>query len=379
MPTLAPFRLERYFARYEFHVAYLLCASDCESVTVADLLALEPDATDRLNRLWLGYTESAGSLALRQAISQVYTTVAPEQTLVFSGAEEAIFLFMHALVGPGDHLVVHWPCYQSLAEVARSLGAEVTPWRGREAEGWRLDVDELRGLLRPTTRAIVLNTPHNPTGYLMRRDDLEAVCALAQERGVVLFSDEVYREAEHDPTSRLPAACDVSSTAVSLGVVSKTYGLPGLRIGWLATQNAPLLARIGALKDYTTICNSAPSELLAEIALRHRQALAARNVAIIRRNLAALDPFFARHADRFAWVRPAAGPIAFPHLLSGDVEDFCHRLVTEAGVLLLPGGVYDDDANHFRIGFGRANMPEAVARLEAWLQEAPPRSNDFSR
>ena len=154
---------------------------------------------------------------------------------------------------------------------------------------------------------------------------------------------------------------------MSLGVVSKNYGLPGLRIGWIATRNADLYRQIAALKDYTTICNSAPSEFLAELALRHRRKLQQRNLQIIADNLEILDDFFRRHADRFRWTRPAAGPIAFPHLLDKDVAGFCHELVTRAGVLLLPGTMYDDTGNHFRIGFGRKNLPAAVARLEQFL------------
>jgi aspartate/methionine/tyrosine aminotransferase len=149
--------------------------------------------------------------------------------------------------------------------------------------------------------------------------------------------------------------------------MSKTYGLPGLRIGWIATHNADLYERMAALKDYTTICNSAPSEFLAELALRHRARLAARNLDIIVRNLKALDGFFAQYSEEFGWIRPGAGPIAFPKLLRGDVSEFCHELVTRAGVLLLPGPLFDDEGNHFRIGFGRANMPEALERLEGFL------------
>ncbi len=364
---IAPFQLERYFARYEFSVQYLLCSSDCESVTVQDLLALEADADERLRGLWLGYTESPGSPSLRREICGLYDTVVPDQVLVHTGAEEAIFLFMHAVLDAGDHVIVHWPGYQSLAEVARSIGCDVSLWPAREEDGWALDPDELRRLVRRRTKAIVINTPHNPTGYLMPAATLREVSCLAEERGILLFSDEVYRGSEYRSADRLPAACDLGGHAVSLGVMSKTYGLAGLRIGWVATRNAVAIERMAALKDYTTICNSAPSEFLAELALRHRQELAARNVGIMRHNLAVLDELFRRHADRLAWQRPQAGPIGFPRLIGEPVEPFCEALVRESGVLLLPGTVFGDRENHFRIGFGRRNMPEAVARLEAFL------------
>ncbi len=275
---------------------------------------------------------------------------------------------MNSLLEAGDHIVVHSPCYQSLFEVARSIGCEVSFWKAHEADGWALDLDELKGLLRPNTRAIVVNTPHNPTGYLMSRSDYLALNKLAAERGIVLFSDEVYRESEYDVNDRLPSACEINPLAVSLGVVSKTYGLPGLRIGWVSTQNSVVFNKMAAFKDYTSICNSAPSEFLAEVALRHRQVLVERNLRLLKDNLTVLDGLFERHADLFSWVRPRAGSIGFPRLLQGEIEPFCHNLVTRQGVLLLPGTLFDDGGNHFRLGYGRKNLPQAVEQLEAFLE-----------
>jgi len=240
--------------------------------------------------------------------------------LVHAGAQEAIFLFIHAVLEPGDRVIVQWPCYQSLAQVAQSMGCEVSLWRARESEGWAPDVDELRSFLRGGAKAIIINSPHNPTGYHMPPAVFGEINALAEAHGALLFSDEVYRELELDPLDRLPAACDLGSHAVSLGVMSKAYGLAGLRIGWIATHNAALRERMAALKDYTTICSSAPSEFLAELALRHRKDLTNSNLALIQRNLTELDGFFHRHADRFVWTRPKAGPIAFPRLIGDDVN-----------------------------------------------------------
>lgn len=369
---LPPFKLERFFAPYEFSVEYVLCASDCESMTVAELLALEPGAAERFSQHWLGYTESQGSPGLRREISRMYTHIEPDDVLVFSGAEEGIFCYMHALLAPGDHVLVHWPCYQSLSQIAASLGCEVERWEARPENGWALDLDELRRRLRSNTRLVVLNTPHNPTGYLMPAAEFAALNQLAQERGFFLFSDEVYRESEHDPALRLPAASDLGPHAASLGVLSKTYGLPGLRIGWVAVQDRALLERMAQVKDYTTICSSAPSEFLAAVALRHRETLAARSLDTIRANLELLGAFFARHPDRFEWQRPLAGPIAFPHLLQDTVTEFCERLVEQAGILLLPGPVFDHPGNHFRIGFGRRTLPPALARLESFLMYNEP-------
>jgi aspartate/methionine/tyrosine aminotransferase len=367
---LPPFKLERYFARYEFSAPYLLCTSDCESVAVEDLLALEDGAETALRKLWLGYTESPGSPELRREIAAIYETIEPEQVLVHSGAEEAIFNFMHAVLDKSDHLIVHFPAYQSLFQVAESLGCEVSRWEADPENGWKLDLDWLEKNIRPNTRAIVINCPHNPTGYLMKRADFEKLAQLAQERNILLFSDEVYRELEYDPAFRLPAACDLNENCISLGVMSKAYGLAGLRIGWIATRNSDIYRRIAAFKDYTTICNSAPSEFLSSLALRHRVSLLERNLGIIKDNLVLLDHFFEKYPQHFRWHRPVAGPIAFPALQERqDIEKFCAALVESKGVLLLPSTTYDYGNSHFRLGFGRKNMPECLEKLEEFIIE----------
>ena len=367
---LPPFKLERFFAKYEFNTEFLLCSSDCEAMSIADLLALDADpagAAEKFQHTWLGYTESLGHPALRKEIANIYETIQPAEILVHTGAEEAVYLFMLATLKEHDHVIGHAPQYQSLSEVAKSIGCEISPWLAREENNWALDLDELRRLMQKNTKAIVINTPHNPTGYLMSRADFEALNRFAQENNLILFCDEVYRESEYDPATRLPAAGDMGEHAVSLGVTSKTYGLAGLRIGWIATKNKKIYDRMATLKDYTTLCNSAPSEFLAEVALRNRHKLIARNLGIIKNNLEVIDELFTNHADLFTWVRPTAGSMGYAKLLKGNVEDFCDGLVRQAGVLLLPGSVYDDPSNHFRIGLGRKNLPQAVVKVDMYL------------
>jgi aspartate/methionine/tyrosine aminotransferase len=368
---LRPFRIERFYAQYEHSTRFMLSSSDCESRTIAELLELEPDAHEQLLECWCGYTESPGGPALRQAIASLYERTGAAEVVVTSCAEEGIFLLYHALLQAGDHVIVETPCYESALEVARSTGAEVSQWRRRYEDGWAHDLDALAGMIRPATRLLYLNQPHNPTGTLMARPTFEHVIELARAHGLVVFSDEVYRELEHDPADRLPAACDLYERAVSLGSISKSYGLPGLRIGWIATRDSDLRDAISTLKDYTTICASAPSEFLAALALRNRHVLLDRNLGIVRRNLPLLDGFFERHAEAFAWIRPTASPIGFPRVTGiHDLTRYCAQLA-EAGVLLLPGSVYDQP-DHFRIGFGRANMPDALRLLEANLKNGRP-------
>jgi aspartate/methionine/tyrosine aminotransferase len=370
---LPAFELERFFARHEFEAPYLLCSSDVEAFTMNELLALADEpGLRRWEDLSLGYTESQGAPFLREAIAGLYEGVEPDDVLVFAGAEEAIFCFANVALAPGDHAVVVWPAYQSLFEVAAATGAQVTLLELDHESGWRLDLDALEAALRPETRAIVVNFPHNPTGAQLDRSSFERLVALARDAGATLLSDEVYRWLEHDRALRLPAAVECSTSAASIGVMSKTFALAGLRIGWVASRDRDLLARLAAFKDYTTICSSAPSEVLSLIALTALDRVVERSLSIVERNLALLDEFFERHAGRLEWVRPRAGPIAFPKLLGEpDVERFCGDLLGEAGVLLLPGNVYGHPGNHFRLGFGRRNLPEALAHLERFIDGRP--------
>jgi aspartate/methionine/tyrosine aminotransferase len=253
---LNPFKLERYFAKHEFSAPYLLCSSDCESMKLQDLLALDPGAAERFESLWLGYTESLGHPELREAISTLYEQVAADQVLVHAGAEEAIFNFMNATLGPGDHIIVQAPYYQSLGEVARNIGAEVSTWQGDPRRAWQLDLEALEAALTARTKVVAVNFPHNPTGFLPTAEFARGLSALSAEYGFMIFSDEVYRGLELDPSDRLPSFADLNDRAVSIGVMSKTYGLAGLRIGWVATRNGRVFDELAAFKDYTTICEN---------------------------------------------------------------------------------------------------------------------------
>jgi aspartate/methionine/tyrosine aminotransferase len=366
---IADFALERFFARWEFAVDYLLCASDIEGWPMADLLALADDETRAMwDGLKLGYTESTGHPLLRAEIASLYDDLEADDVLVFAGAEEAIFCLSSALLGPGDHAVVTWPAYQSLYEVGRADGAEVTLHELREADGWSLDVERLIDSLRPETRLVVVNAPHNPTGMLPTHAEWARLADAVADRGIHLLADEVYRFLELDEADQLTAGADLFPRGISLGVMSKSFALAGLRIGWLATRDRDLLDRCARMKDYTTICSSAPSEVLALIGLRARDRVLARSRRIVADNLAVLDDLFRRRADRLSWIRPRGGSIGFPRLLGDQsIDDFAAALVEAEGVLLLPGSQFGHPGNHFRIGFGRENLPEAVARLEVYL------------
>lgn len=363
---LEPFLLERYFAAHEFDVQYLLGSSDCESMTTRELLALRPGATEDLLDQRLGYTEPRGAPALRSEIAGLYETIAADDVLVHGGAQEAIYAFMRAVLRPGDRVVVQFPAYQSLESVARIQGCSVARWRPASAgPPWHWRLDDLERLAAPGLRAVIVNGPHNPTGYLMPEATFRDVAHLADAHGAVLFSDEVYRWLEFD-VPRLPAACDLSPRAVSLGSVSKSLGLPGLRLGWIATRDADLLASVWRYKDYLTICNSAPSEFLVTLALAQREKILASTRALLERNRALVDGFFRAHAARFGWSLPAAGPIAYVRVEHDRAQDLCARAL-ERGLMMVPSTQFDDGDAHVRIGFGRRNLAQALARFDEVL------------
>lgn len=367
--NIRPFQLERFFARYEFNVKYLLSASDCESLSLAEVLALAtPAHRQRWDTLRLGYTESQGDPELRAAIAATYQTIGADEVLV-AVPEEAIFLLMQTLLRPGDQVIAIAPAYQSLYEIARVAGCVVTPWHITAVNGrWQLDLDALKAILTARTRLIVVNFPHNPTGYLPSSDEFAELVSLAGNLDVPIFCDEMYRGLEFAPAQRLPSICDAYAAGIALSGLSKVHALPGLRIGWLATHDAALLAKLQALKDYTTICSSAPSELLALMALAAQDTIIARNLGIIARNRTLATALFARHPDRLRWLPPSAGSVAFPQWLGGEpIARVCERLVADEGVLLVPGHLFDVDGNYFRLGLGRQGFCAGLDRMEEWL------------
>ena len=370
--ALPDFRLEVYLGKWEFAARHHLTASDAQTLTVGEVLG--PEGMEELARLPLGYTPTWGSDALREEIAATYDALGPEDVLVFAGAEEAMFWAMQELAGPGDHAIVTLPNYQSMESVPLATGAAVSGLPLDPGAGWALDLDALAALIRPETRLVAVNFPNNPTGALPDPATWAALTALCAERGIVLFSDEVYRGLEPAGTAPLPQAADLDPCAVSMGVMSKAYGLPGLRIGWLASRDRALLARLETRKHFTSICNAAPSELIATAALRRGPEIRARNRAIIDANLPVFDALFARWEDRFAWEHPQAGCVCFPRYLGPDgVEAFCHDLVEQAGVVLLPASLYasalgDVPPDRFRIGVGRSDPEPALEAFEGWLR-----------
>ena len=375
MDGLPDFHLEVYFSRWEFAARHVLTASDAESLSLDDLLALG-DAEDRaaFGRLGLGYVPTWGGDELRRTVASTYAGLQAEDVLAYAGAEEGLFWLMQEAAGPGDHVVVTVPNYQSMETLAVATGAEVSGLALRPGNHWALDLDELKRLLRPATRLVAVNFPNNPSGAVPDRATFQALADLCEDRGIRLFCDEVHRGLELDPDRRLPQAAELSPRAVSLNVMSKSYGLAGLRVGWLATLDRDLLARLERRKHYTSICNSAPGEFLTTLALRHGERIQARNRAIIARNLPLFEACFNRWPDRFDWEPPQGGCICFPRYKGADgVEAFCQSLVQEEGVFFAPASLFrsslaDTPNDRFRVGVGRSNPEPALEAMQRFLE-----------
>jgi len=368
------FALEVYFSKWEFVAKYNMTGSDAENMSLGELLALASEQDrEAFNSLSLAYTETWGAPALRQEIAWTYEGVAARDVLCFAGAEEGIYAAMRVLLGPDDHAIAVTPNYQAAESIPMSVCA-VTGIALDPENGWALDLERLKNAIRPNTKVVSINFPNNPTGRIIDRSQFDAIVDLCRRNGIWLFSDEVYRLIERDAAKRLPQAADAYERGISLNVMSKAYGLPGLRIGWLACRDNEMLRRFERYKHYLSICNSAPSEVLARIALKASTFILARNRAIVDSNLALLGEFFGEYAHLFDWKLPDGGCVGFIRYKGADgVERFTDRLVQETGVLLLPASVYRSDLNdvpaeYFRVGYGHSYVPKALEVFRAWLR-----------
>ena len=373
MPALPDFRLETHFAKWEFNARHHMTASDAESVSLADLLGMASDE-DRAayQNMWLGYTETWGEPALRAEIAATYAAQSADDILCFAGASEGIFAANSVLLERGDHAIVVTPNYQS-HETLPSMICEATGVPLDPEGGWSLDIDRISAAIRPNTRLVTINFPHNPTGAILPLDRYRALIELCRKHGIWILHDEIFNGLGPSGAAHLPFIADEYERGLSLGVMSKSYGLPGLRIGWIACQDRDVLSRMERMKHYLSICNSGPSEHLARIALKARDRLLARNNAIVDENLPKWDAFFARYPDLFEWQRPQGSCMGYPRYLGSEgVEEFARRLVEESGVLVLPSTIYRSElgetpGDRFRIGFGRTGLDAGLAAMDAHI------------
>ena len=375
MSELPDFKLETYFSRWEFNIKYNLCASDAEAVSLRELLSLSNNEDKKIwENLRFGYTETYGSMKLREAIASTYDNSSHNDIITFAGAEEGLYVAMKCILNISDHAIVITPNYQSAETLPNSI-CEVTGIALDPNNNWSLDITKIKDSIKSNTRLISINFPHNPTGKIILKDELNQIVSIARENGIYLFSDEIYRLMERDKSKRLDQISDIYEKGLSLNGMSKSYGMPGIRIGWISTKDHKLLDKMEKLKHYLSICNSAPSEILTIIALNSRNQILDRTRKIINKNLEILNDFFLDYQDLFEWKEPDGGCIGYPKYKGEDsVGEFCERLIKEKSVLLLPSKVYFSNIikspkNHFRIGYGRINMPEGLRELKDFINK----------
>jgi len=387
MNTVAPkamrdFGLEVFFSQWEFTAKHHMSASDMESLSIKELLSMA-SAEDKHNfeELSLGYTETWGAPNLRTEIARTYETMKADNILCLAGAGEGLYAIAKVLLTKEDHVVVPTPNYQSAETVPLSV-CEVTgvcmDYTGGSSAtaGWSIDVEKLKHATKSNTKLISLNFPHNPTGIVMDHESMAELISFCRKRGIYILVDEVYRGAEITASNTKVQIADMYERGISLNVMSKAYGLPGLRIGWMATTDQELLGRVEKYKHYLSICNSGPSEALALVALKASDQILNRNRKLINENAELFESLLSDYPGLVEWQRPQGGCVAYPKFTGpGTSETFCRQLIEESGVLLLPSSTYVSDltstpTDHFRIGIGRdAVFKEGLAAMREHFEK----------
>jgi aspartate/methionine/tyrosine aminotransferase len=352
------FALERWMVAHELDVEYDITESGIYPMSLRDLVELAPESErssllDRLLDTRLGYSEARGTDELRAELASTYANAGPDNVLVTTGAIEANFLLFNVLLEPGDHVVAVHPAYQQLYSVPRGIGCKVDLWRLTPANGFRFDLDELERLVRPETKLMVINTPHNPTGAVLSEAELGRIYSLAEAHGAWLLCDEAYRWLELPCGAPIaPPGRDLGESAISTGTFSKPFGLPGLRIGWLVAPEE-IVQACWRLRDYVSLSPGKLNDALALHALRHREAVIERNREIVEENMATAANWLERHREYVTWTPPRGGLLALmSYTLDIPSMELANRLADEYSVMLAPGSAFDYEY-HLRVGLGQ--------------------------
>lgn len=363
---------------HETACKYNIAETCCASISISELQSLSEDKDRSIFELSkpLAYGAIRGSDELRSSLARLYSAkttsaLAPGSIITTPGAIQANYLCAYALIGPGDHVICHYPTYQSLYEVPKQLGAELDLWRARPENNWIPDIEELKGLIKPNTKLIIINNPNNPTGAVLKRSVLQQIIDIASEHDITVLSDEVYRPVFH---SINPIDNDFPPSLLSMGYkktvvtgsMSKAYALAGIRVGWVASRDEEIVEKIAQARHYTTISVSQIDEQVAAYALHQNtvHGLLSRNIQLAKTNLEMLERFVIKNDDACDWVKPLAGTTTFIRFHRDgkpvDSVDFCEKLLDKTGVLFVPGSECfgDEFKGYVRIGF--VNHSEVV-------------------
>jgi capreomycidine synthase len=365
---LPPALLEEWMRRYYFSVDFDIGSSGVQNFSVAELRELLGFSQDDLDRIVLRDSQTLGGTELRRAIAGRWLEGREDRVLVTHGSSEANYLAMSTLLEPGDEVVVQDPGYPQLHAIAQAVGCRLKPWPLRFENGFRPDLEEARRLIGPRTRMVVVNFPHNPTGATLSPEEQAELVGMAETVGAYLVWDAAFSELTYDGPP-LPDPSRLYDRVLSLGTLSKAYGLPGLRVGWCLA--APeVIERLIRLRDYMTLHLSPLVEFIAERAIRGADRLVALRMEQARRNRELVGEWVGETADAVQWVPPMGGVCAFvrfPDL--ADTTDLCRRLADERRVLLVPGSCFLHP-QFARLGFGDSteSLRQGLSRLSPFLQ-----------
>jgi len=347
---------------YYFSASVDIGSSGVENFSLGDVRRLLGFDLEELDAIMLRDSESLGGLGIRRALADRWLAgSSPDRVLVTHGSSEAIYLVMTSLLSPGDEVVVLDPCYPQHQSIAAALGCTMRFWPLRFERGFRPDLAEARRIIRPGTRMVVANFPHNPTGATLTRGELDELLAIVEAAGAYLVWDTAFSELTYDAPP-LPEPLLASERVLSIGTLSKAYGLPGLRVGWCLAAPA-LLERLVETRDHVTLHLSPLVEFIAERVIDGADLLIAPRLAQARRNRALLARWVEEQEGAVEWAPPAGGVCAFVRLSAvDDVDAFCHQLARDHGTLLIPGSCFNHP-QHARLGFG-----DSTASLESGLR-----------
>ncbi len=367
--NIAPALLEDWLREYYFAVDHDLGSSGVENFSWRDLRRLTGLADSDLDVVMFNDSHTMGAPSLRQAVADRWAGGDAARVMVTHGSSEAMYLAIRAIVQPGDEVVALTPCYQPLSAIAEGAGANMKRWRLRAERQYEPDLDEFRALVTDRTRLVILNFPHNPTGATLTAAQLSYVLDIVSARGAYLLWDAAFAEMTLDGDP-LPDPSATYDRCVTLGTLSKTYGLPGLRVGWCIGAPA-LLDQCMRWRDYITLHLSPLVEMVAERAIRQASVLLAQRVPQVRTNLRLVADWVDANRHAVSWVRPHGGVSSFVRLAMPDVTAFCRELAVTQRVLLCPGVCFGD-RTRVRLGFGSstASVEEGLARIGTLLNAA---------
>jgi aspartate/methionine/tyrosine aminotransferase len=351
-----------------------LSQSTAQSLSLGELCQLSGNDCNLFEDIELSYASLKGDVELRQSIAKFHQKLNHHQShldesnvLTFCGAQEALASIYQCLLEVGDEIVVITPNYPSLTNMAEDLGCIVKTIDVSPVNNWQINIDSFRLKMTNKTKVIVINSPHNPTGSVIDSDLAEEILSLAKEYDCYLLSDDVSHASNYNCLALSHRFLDYEKSLV-VSVMSKSFGLAGIRIGWVMSKSEVLLSQLLAIKSVSSICCSVIDEAAAKIAFKHCDEIIEQNNQLIKKNIKIFQQFVNEHKDLFQWHPPKAGIMAVVEVKNGiPIEVWAKELANQAGILMLPTSLFGLSGNYFRLGLGQNNFKYLLLKLSQFI------------